>query len=198
MLRRGVAAFTLEAGRAMLEDIPPLLAGTPTPPTSFASLRPPQPQSSLSAFRSMGRARAVSARVRSASERMAMPTFPRDVIALRRATDAARPVEDAAGVDRCTCWLFCGGVVLVVCVCGCLLAAAADGLATLWAPAGRAVGMARPFRAGARRRSRACRLPSDLLGVFACAMGKLSLDYGFRFPAIVSVCVVFFVLGVLR
>src|SRR3569623_662169 len=118
MLRRVTPFFTLEEGRAMLEGIPPSLAGTLAPPTSFTSLRPPQPQPSLSAFRSMGRARAVSARVRSASERMAMPTFPRDVIAWRRATDAARAVEDAAGVDRCICWLFCGGADLAACACG--------------------------------------------------------------------------------
>src|SRR3569833_1843068 len=63
---------------------------------------------------------------------------------------------------------------------------AADGLATLWALAGRAEGVARPLRAWARRRSRACRLPSDIRGVIASAMGKLSLDYRFRSPAFAS------------
>src|SRR3569623_348655 len=182
----------------MLEGIPPSLAGTLAPPTSFTSLRPPQPQPSLSAFRSMGRARTVSARVRSASERMAMPTFPRDVIAWRRASSTARAVEDAAGVDRCICWLFCGGADLAACACGRPPAVLADGLVTLWALAGRAEGVARPLRAWARRRARACRLPSDILGVIACAMGKLSLDYRFRYPAIASARAEHHELGALR
>src|SRR3569832_1860035 len=114
------------------------------------------------------------------------------------AQSVARPSAAAAGADRCTCWLLCGGADLAACACGCPPAAAADGLATLWAPAGRAEGMARPFRAWARRRSRACRLPSDILGVIACAMGKLSLDYGFRYPAIASARAEHHELGALR
>src|SRR3569833_1543276 len=75
---------------------------------------------------------------------------------------------------------------------------AADGLATLWALTGRAEGVARPFRDWARRRSRACRLPSDIHGVLACAMGKLSLDYRIRYPAIASARAEHHELGALR
>src|SRR3569832_1260188 len=114
------------------------------------------------------------------------------------AQSVARPVEDAAGGQPQALAAISAPPQKSQQVQRSTPAAAADGLATLWAPAGRAEGMARPFRAWARRRSRACRLPSDILGVIACAMGNLSLDYGFRYPAIASARAEHHELGALR
>ena len=186
MLRLGSPAFGLAASR---DDVPAPPENTEAllRDVAFSSLRPPQPHplpsalAGVGAAGAFGRSRSLCARVRSAPAGAATPTLPRAVMARRLATDASRPFDGAA--EEAAKRLPTGAA-----------GSGADGCAAV-APCGTEAGRLAALRTPppdvppapcwecARRRSRARRLPSCMLGVIACAMEKLSLGYGFQFTA---------------
>lgn len=189
MLRRAGPGFGLETRR---DDVFAGAANIGASLRDFAlsPLRPSQPHPLRLAFTGVAatsfwsRCRSLCARVRSTLPDKATAALPREVIARRRANDASRPFDGAD--DTADDWRIrsTGTAAGACCTAGCataLLGGDDTGRLTTLRTRSAEDAPPAPCWECARRRSSARRLPSERLGVIACAMEKLSFGYGFQF-----------------